>query len=116
MPPKKPLPALAERQQIVAFLRQGLASVDWSQQKGIEHVTLPRLTKSEYNNTLRDLLGIDFEPGKLLLDDGPGLSGFTNDRDALFISPTLAEQLFDAADYALGCSTRGESETDAEAF
>jgi hypothetical protein len=104
MPPKKPLPALAERQQIVAFLRQGLASVDWSQQKGIEHVTLPRLTKSEYNNTLRDLLGIDFEPGKLLLDDGPGLSGFTNDRDALFISPTLAEQLFDAADYALGAA------------
>jgi hypothetical protein len=101
MPPKKPLPTAAEREQIAEFLRHGLASIDWSQQKGIEHVTLPRLTKSEYNNTLRDLIGIDFEPGKLLLDDGPGLSGFTNDRDALFISPALAEQLFDAADYAL---------------
>ena len=101
MPPKKPLPSAAEREEIVAFLRKGIDSVDWSTQKGIEHVTLPRLTKTEYNNTLRDLLGIDFEPGKLLLDDGPGLSGFTNDRDALFISPALAEQLFDAADYAL---------------
>lgn len=101
MPPKKPLPVTAEREAIVAFLRKGIDSVDWSTQKGIEHVTLPRLTKTEYNNTLRDLLGIDFEPGKLLLDDGPGLSGFTNDRDALFISPALAEQLFDAADYAL---------------
>jgi hypothetical protein len=101
MPPKKPLPSVAEREAIVAFLRKGIDSVDWSTQKGIEHVTLPRLTKTEYNNTLRDLLGIDFEPGKLLLDDGPGLSGFTNDRDALFISPALAEQLFDAADYAL---------------
>jgi hypothetical protein len=104
MPPKKPLPSANERQQIVGFLREGLASVDWSQQKGIKHVTLPRLNKNEYNNTLRDLLGIDFEPGKLLLDDGPGLSGFTNDRDSLFISPTLAEQLFDAADYALGAA------------
>lgn len=103
MPPKKPLPSAAEREEIVAFLKKGINSVDWSQQKGIEHVTLPRLTKTEYNNTLRDLLGIDFEPGKLLLDDGPGLSGFTNDRDALFISPALAEQLFDAADYALQC-------------
>jgi hypothetical protein len=103
MPPKKPLPSREERHQITAFLRKGIDSVDWSQQKGIEHVTLPRLTKTEYNNTLRDLLGIDFEPGKLLLDDGPGLSGFTNDRDALFISPALAEQLFDAADYALQC-------------
>jgi hypothetical protein len=101
MLPKKPLPTSAEREQIMDFLRQGLASIDWSQQKGIEHVTLPRLTKTEYNNTLRDLIGIDFEPGKLLLDDGPGLSGFTNDRDALFISPALAEQLFDAADYTL---------------
>ncbi|MFN7564605.1 MAG: DUF1592 domain-containing protein [Prosthecobacter sp.] len=101
MPPKKPLPSAAEREEIVAFLKKGIDSVDWSTQKGIEHVTLPRLTKTEYNNTLRDLLGIDFEPGKLLLDDGPGLSGFTNDRDALFISPALAEQLFDAADYAL---------------
>ena len=104
MPPKKPMPSSAEREKIVEFLRQGLASIDWSEQKGIEHVTLPRLTKSEYNNTLRDLLGIDFEPGKLLLDDGPGLSGFTNDRDALFITPALAEQLFDAADYALGAA------------
>jgi hypothetical protein len=101
MPPKKPLPSVAEREEIVAFLKKGIDSVDWSTQKGIEHVTLPRLTKTEYNHTLRDLLGIDFEPGKLLLDDGPGLSGFTNDRDALFISPALAEQLFDAADYAL---------------
>jgi hypothetical protein len=101
MPPKKPLPSSAEREELVAFLRKGVESVDWSQQKGIEHVTLPRLTKSEYNHTLRDLLGIDFEPGELLLDDSPGLSGFTNDRDALFISPALAEQLFDAADYAL---------------
>ena len=101
MPPKKPLPSSAEREELAAFLRKGVESVDWSQQKGIEHVTLPRLTKSEYNHTLHDLLGIDFEPGKLLLDDSPGLSGFTNDRDALFISPALAEQLFDAADYAL---------------
>jgi hypothetical protein len=101
MPPKKPLPSAVERDQIVAFLRQGLASVDWSKLKGIEHVTLPRLTKIEYNNTVRDLLGVDFQPGKRLLDDGQGLSGFTNDRDALFISPALAEQLFDAADYAL---------------
>lgn len=101
MPPKKPLPSAAEREHLVAFLRQGIASIDWSQQRGIEHVTLPRLTKAEYNNTLRDLLGVDFQPGTMLLDDGPGLSGFTNDRDALFISPALAEQLFDAAEYAL---------------
>jgi hypothetical protein len=101
MPPKKPLPSDIERQEIIAHLRKGVESADWSRMKGVEHLTLPRLTKSEYNNTLRDLLGVDFEPGGLLLDDGPGLSGFTNDRDALFIPPALAEQLFEAADHAL---------------
>jgi len=103
MPPKKPLPSDIERQEIIAHLRKGVESADWSRMKGVEHLTLPRLTKSEYNNTLRDLLGVDFEPGGLLLDDGPGLSGFTNDRDALFIPPALAEQLFEAADHALQC-------------
>lgn len=101
MPPKKPLPSDIERQEIIAHLRKGIESADWSRMKGVEHLTLPRLTKSEYNNTLRDLLGVDYEPGGLLLDDGPGLSGFTNDRDALFIPPALAEQLFEAADHAL---------------
>lgn len=101
MPPKKPLPSDIERQEIIAYLRNGIESADWSRMKGVEHLTLPRLTKVEYNNTLRDLLGVDFEPGRLLLDDGPGLSGFTNDRDALFIPPALAEQLFEAADHAL---------------
>lgn len=101
MPPKKPLPSDFERQEIIAYLRNGIESADWSRMKGVEHLTLPRLTKVEYNNTLRDLLGVDFEPGRLLLDDGPGLSGFTNDRDALFIPPALAEQLFEAADHAL---------------
>jgi hypothetical protein len=101
MPPKKPLPTAEEREHLVISLRKHMESIDWSQQKGVERVTFPRLTKYEYNNTLRDLLGIDFQPGNLLLDDAPGLSGFTNDRDALFISPALAEQLFDAAEYAI---------------
>ncbi len=101
MPPKKPLPSTAERAELAGWARHALASIDWSKQRGVERVTLPRLNKQEYNNTVRDLLGIDFQPGYRLLDDGPGLSGFTNDRDALFISPALAEQLFDAADYAL---------------
>lgn len=101
MPPKKPLPSAEEREHLVALLQKGIESVDWSQQKGVERITFPRLTKAEYNNTLRDLLGVDFHPGNLLLDDAPGLSGFTNDRDALFISPALAEQYFDAAEYAL---------------
>lgn len=102
MPPKKPLPTTAERTALADWVRAALDSIDWSKQTGIARLTLPRLNKQEYNHSLRDLLGIDFRPGDLLFDDGPGLSGFTNDRDALFLSPAHAEQFFDAAEYALG--------------
>jgi hypothetical protein len=104
MPPKKPLPETVERAALVSWVRTALDGIDWSKQTPSARVPLPRLTKLEYNNTLRDLLGIDFLPAQFLLDDGPGASGFTNDRDALFISPTLSEQLFDAAEYALTCA------------
>lgn len=102
MPPKKPLPSAAERAALAGWVRAALDGIDWSKQTGVARLTLPRLNKQEYNHSLRDLLGVDFRPGDLLLDDGPGLSGFTNDRDALFLSPTHAEQFFDAAEYALG--------------
>lgn len=110
MPPKKPLPSTAERAALAGWVRAALDSIDRSKQTGVARLTLPRLNKQEYNHSLRDLLGVDFRPGDLLLDDGPGLSGFTNDRDALFLSPAHAEQFFDAAEYALGAvlGIRGE--------
>jgi mono/diheme cytochrome c family protein len=101
MPPRAPLPSPEERAAFVRWIRDTLDAIDWSRHRGVARLTLPRLTKAEYNHTLRDLLGIDLRPGDRLLDDGPGLSGFTNDRDALFISPALAEQAFDAAEAAL---------------
>jgi mono/diheme cytochrome c family protein len=101
MPPEDPQPTEAERAELAGLLREALDAIDWSARRGVAHVTLPRLTKAEYGNTLRDLLGVDLRPQDMLLDDGPGLSGFTTDRDGLFISPALAEQYFDAADYAV---------------
>ncbi|MBP6600666.1 MAG: DUF1592 domain-containing protein [Verrucomicrobiales bacterium] len=98
MPPKKPFLPLHDRADLSGWVRRAIDAIDWSQHREIERLTIPRLTKEEYNNTLRDLLGVDFRPGDRLLDDGQGLSGFTNDRDALFISPALAEQYFQAAD------------------
>lgn len=64
-------------------------------------MTLPRLTRAEYRNTLRDLLGVDLRAGEDLPEDGEGPSGFVNDRDALALSPAAMELYFDAAASAL---------------
>jgi len=98
MPEEEPLPTPEERALLVDWLEQTLNEIDWSQVKNPGRVTMPRLTKVEYNNTMRDLLGIDIQPGNNFSEDGEGQSGFTNDRDNLFITPVLLEKYFEAAE------------------
>ena len=101
MPPKKPLPSAEENGHAVAWIRGRLGSIDWAALRSPGRVTLPRLTRAEYRNTLRDLLGVDLRAGEDLPEDGEGPSGFVNDRDALALSPAAMELYFDAAASAL---------------
>jgi len=101
MPSKGELPSLSERKEMIDWLESRLNEVDWSQIREAGHVSLPRLTKNEYNNTIRDLLGLDIQSGNILLEEGEGDSGFTTDRDNLFITPATMEKYFTAADVAL---------------
>jgi hypothetical protein len=100
MPPDDPLPTPAERQKIVEWV-EAATKIDWSKVKNPGHVTIPRLTRDEYNNTMRDLLGVDLRPGDTFSQDGEGQSGFTTDRDSLFVTPSMMEKYFDAAERSL---------------
>lgn len=61
---------------------------------------LRRLTRAEYENTVKDLLGVVFEPGKnpssLLPPDGTH-DGFTKVSRALLLDPSLLDQYFTIA-------------------
>ncbi|MBV9612174.1 MAG: DUF1592 domain-containing protein, partial [Acidobacteriaceae bacterium] len=59
-------------------------------------VTARRLNRSEYNNTVRDLLGVDLRPADDFPQDDSGY-GFDNIGDVLSISPTLMEKYLMAA-------------------
>ena len=100
MPPEDPAPTEAERRQLIAWVEQGV-KIDWSKVRNPGRVTIPRLTREEYDNTMRDLLGIDVQPGKELTPDGEGTSGFNTDRDALFLTPALLEKYLAGASAAL---------------
>src|SRR5438477_11625663 len=54
---------------------------------------LRRLTRFEYNNTVRDLLGDTTNPAALLPAEEVG-NGFGNDADALSVSSLLAEESY----------------------
>ena len=62
------------------------------------HATAHRLNRFEYNNTIRDLLGIDFRPADDFPADPYGY-GFDNIGDALSISPMLTEKYLKAAEH-----------------
>jgi hypothetical protein len=98
MPPKKPFLSHIKRNQLLEWLDFKMKDIDWTSVKNAGHVTLPRLTRTEYNNTIRDLLGWDNQPGSKFGEDGIGASGFNNDRDGLFVSAAQAEKYFDAAE------------------
>jgi hypothetical protein len=59
-------------------------------------VTIRRLNRVEYNNTIRDLTGIDFQPAADFPSDDVG-AGFDNIADVLTIPPILVEKYLAAA-------------------
>ena len=60
-------------------------------------VTVRRLNRVEYRNTIRDLMGIDFNTVEEFPPDDTGY-GFDNIGDVLTISPLLLEKYFEAAE------------------
>jgi len=56
-----------------------------------------RLTRSEYNNSIRDLVGLDLRPADAFPADGSGGEGFDNVGGTLFLSPVQLEKYLAAA-------------------
>lgn len=60
-----------------------------------------RLNRVEYENTLRDLLGVDLNVAEMFPSDGAGGEGFDNNGNALFLSAIQMEKYLAAADLAI---------------
>lgn len=98
MPPEdEPQPTGEERAAIVGWIKQELANFDCAKISDPGRVTIRRLNRVEYNNTIRDLLGVDFQPAADFPSDDVGY-GFDNIGDVLSISPLLMEKYLSAAE------------------
>ncbi|MFL2942316.1 MAG: DUF1592 domain-containing protein [Limisphaerales bacterium] len=60
-----------------------------------------RLTVAQYDNTLRDLLGIEEDLTGVLPPDGVSKDGFVNNGQSMLLSPLLVESYFNIAERAL---------------
>lgn len=88
-------PSRAERTALINSIAKA-AAVDCDlTQPG--KVTMRRLNRAEYNNTIRDLFGFDIKPADRFPSDDVGY-GFDNIGDVLSVSPLHVEQYLAAAD------------------
>ena len=97
MPPEKKLqPSPEERARIVAWIENEVFQCDCTKPDP-GRVTIRRLNRAEYNNTIRDLVGVDFQPAEDFPQDDVGY-GFDNIGDVLSMSPILLEKYLTAAE------------------
>jgi hypothetical protein len=98
MPPDdEPQPPEHQRQAVAGWLARELSRIDRVTPPDPGRVTARRLNRAEYNNTIRDLLGVDVHPADDFPQDDSGY-GFDNIGDVLSLSPALMEKYVAAAD------------------
>jgi hypothetical protein len=104
-PPGKRQPKPEEREQLSKWLRESLIRIQ-PNFKDPGRVTIRRLNRPEYNNTVRDLLGVDARPADNFPSDASGGGGFDNNADTLYVPAVLLERYLRAADEVLAKADR----------
>jgi mono/diheme cytochrome c family protein len=86
----------AEIEALVKFVDAEFVRRDAALKPDPGRVTARRLNRTEYTNTIRDLLSVEFRADKTFPTDDSG-EGFDNIGDVLTVSPVLMEKYLSAA-------------------
>lgn len=98
MPPEgKRQPTDAARRGMVQWIDAELEKVDATTPPNPGRVTARRLNRNEYRNTVKDLLGVDYDAHAAFPNDESGY-GFDNIGDVLSLPPMLLEKYLAAAE------------------
>jgi hypothetical protein len=98
MPPTgRPRPTPEEVEAFTKAVELAFDKIDRDSPPDPGRVTVRRLNRAEYDNTIRDLVGVDFQPAEDFPSDDIG-HGFDNIGDVLTLSPVLMERYLAAAE------------------
>ncbi|MCY3740804.1 MAG: DUF1592 domain-containing protein [Candidatus Poribacteria bacterium] len=99
MPPSESehQPTMKASDAFVAHIEAIFEHADRTAKPDPGQITVRRLNKVEYKNTVRDLLGVDFDPTENFPADDVG-HGFDHIGDVLTMSPLLMERYLEAAE------------------
>jgi hypothetical protein len=99
MPPAEAdQPDEPDRRTMAAWLTNAIVNFDYSTVRQPGYEPARRLTHDEYNNTIRDLTGIDLRPADRFPADLTATSGFKNSANSLFLQPITLERYIGAAE------------------
>ena len=90
-------PTDAEKELLTSFLDHTLFYVECDPNTDPGRVTIQRLNQAEYENTIRDLMGVEVDVSAEFPTDDVGY-GFDNIGDVLSVQPLLVEKYLDAAE------------------
>jgi mono/diheme cytochrome c family protein len=113
MPPiEEEQPPEDQRQAVATWIAGELDRIDRTTPPDPGRVTARRLNRTEYNNTISELLGVDIRPADDFPQDDSGY-GFDNIGDVLSLSPALMEKYITAADRVARQALFGPARTEA---
>ena len=98
MPPKTaPQPPVELRQQLIDWIRD--VRMEQARKNAGDPGPVPtrRLSNAEFDNTIRDLTGIDLRPAREFPVDPANTAGFDNSAESLAMSPALLNKYLEAA-------------------
>ena len=99
MPPTKAkrYPGPGEADRVVAWIKSARAAEAKRNAGDPGIVPARRLSNAEYDNTIRDLTGVDLRPTKEFPVDPANEAGFDNSAESLATSPALVKKYLEAA-------------------
>ena len=105
MPPDdQSQPSSSQRDTLVSWITSEINRAAVLRRSTGGHVTLRRLTRYEYNNTMRDLLGIEMNYSKDLPPDTKGMDGYKNNGVFMSMSELQLEEYYKAAKKGLAAA------------
>jgi hypothetical protein len=108
MPPeKKPRPDAPQQKILTDWIKFDIFGIN-PNDPDPGQITIRRLNRIEYRNTIRDLMGHDFNTDEELPPDDTGY-GFDNIGDVLTVSPLLLEKYMQAAEKIVATAVPRES-------
>lgn len=101
-------PEGADRVKTIEWIEQRLREFDCGAASRPGRVTIRRLNRTEYNNTVRDLTGLDLQLANDFPSDDVG-NGFDNIGDVLSLPPILMEKYLAAANQIAAAVVKNEA-------